>query len=75
MIEQPKGNPHALLSPGQAQAPIPIAVTLPDGQRLEFRGPVTGGEIAGAIGPALAKAAIAIRIDGTSARSRHGHRP
>jgi threonyl-tRNA synthetase len=42
----------------------PVVVTLPDGKRLEFAGPVTGGEIAAAIGPGLAKAAIAIRVDG-----------
>src|SRR3954468_19081574 len=46
-------------SPGR-----PLAVTLPDGRRLEFAGPVTGGDIAAAIGPGLAKAAIAVRIDG-----------
>jgi threonyl-tRNA synthetase len=44
--------------------PAPVAVTLPDGKRLEFAGPVTGAEIAAAIGPGLAKAAIAVRIDG-----------
>ena len=44
--------------------PAPIAVSLPDGKRLEFAGPVTGDEIAAAIGPGLAKAAIAVRIDG-----------
>jgi threonyl-tRNA synthetase len=48
-------------SPGP---PVPVAVTLPDGKRLEFAGPVTGSEIAAAIGPGLAKAAIAVRIDG-----------
>jgi threonyl-tRNA synthetase len=42
----------------------PITVTLPDGKRLEFAGPVTGSDIAAAIGPGLAKAAIAIRLDG-----------
>jgi threonyl-tRNA synthetase len=42
----------------------PIVVTLPDGKRLEFSGPVTGCEIAAAIGPGLAKAAIAVRVDG-----------
>jgi threonyl-tRNA synthetase len=63
MIEQPDGNPQAPLSSGQAHAPSPVAVTLPNGRRLEFAGPVTGSDIAGAIGPALAKAAIAIRVD------------
>src|SRR6516164_3324378 len=42
----------------------PLAVTLPDGSRREFPHPATGSEIAAAIGPGLAKAAIAIRIDG-----------
>ena len=44
--------------------PAPILVTLPDGKPLEFAGPVTGAEIAAAIGPGLAKAAIAVRVDG-----------
>jgi threonyl-tRNA synthetase len=44
--------------------PAPVVVTLPDGKRLEFAGPVTGAEIAAAIGPGLAKAAIALRVDG-----------
>src|SRR6266446_5659235 len=47
-------------------APAPVVVTLPDGKRLEFAGPVTGAEIAAAVGPGLAKAAIAVRIDGKS---------
>ena len=64
MIDQPDGNPQAPVSPGQAHVPSPVAVALPDGRRLEFAGPVAGGEIAAAIGPALAKAAIAIRVDG-----------
>ena len=42
----------------------PIVVTLPDGKHREFSAPVTGAELAGAIGPGLAKAAIAIRVDG-----------
>jgi threonyl-tRNA synthetase len=41
----------------------PIRVTLPDGRCLEFSGPVTGSDIAGAVGPGLAKAAIAVRVD------------
>jgi threonyl-tRNA synthetase len=45
-------------------APGPVIVTLPDGKRLEFAGPVTGADIAAALGPGLAKAAIAVRIDG-----------
>src|SRR5215216_61718 len=45
--------------PGQ-----PVAVTLPDGSRREFAAPLTGAELAAAIGPGLAKAAIAVKIDG-----------
>ncbi len=44
----------------------PVAITLPDGSRREFPGPVTGAEIAAAIGPGLAKAAIAVKIDGSA---------
>jgi threonyl-tRNA synthetase len=44
-------------------APL-IRASLPDGKCLDFAKPVTGGEVAAAIGPGLAKAAIAIRVDG-----------
>jgi len=40
-----------------------IAITLPDGKVRQFPGPVTGAEIAAAIGPGLAKAALAIKVD------------
>ncbi|ROR32567.1 threonine--tRNA ligase [Inmirania thermothiophila] len=39
-------------------------VTLPDGKRLGFDAPVTVREVAEAIGPGLARAAIAGRVDG-----------
>jgi threonyl-tRNA synthetase len=39
-------------------------MTLPDGKALTFVGGVTGGEIAAAIGPGLAKAALVIMVDG-----------
>jgi threonyl-tRNA synthetase len=52
--------------PARRAAGAPIVVTLPDGARREFPGPVTGAEIAAAIGPGLAKAAIAVRVDGRS---------
>ncbi len=42
-----------------------IAITLPDGSVRRYAAPVTGGQIAGDIGPGLAKAALAIRVDGT----------
>jgi threonyl-tRNA synthetase len=41
-----------------------VAITLPDGAVRQFPGPVTGSEIAASIGPGLAKAAVAIKIDG-----------
>ncbi len=41
-----------------------IALTLPDGSSRTFDGPVTGSILAADIGPGLAKAAIAIVVDG-----------
>ena len=41
-----------------------VVITLPDGSKKEFPGPVTGEEIAASIGAGLAKAALAIRVDG-----------
>ncbi len=45
-------------------APAQVTVTLPDGKALTFPKGVTGGEIAAAIGPGLAKAALIIMVDG-----------
>jgi len=41
-----------------------VALTLPDGSVRKFDKPVTGAEVAAAIGPGLAKAALVIRVDG-----------
>jgi threonyl-tRNA synthetase len=41
-----------------------ISIALPDGAVRKFARGVTGGEIAQAIGPGLAKAAVAVKIDG-----------
>jgi len=41
-----------------------VAITLPDGSVKSFAGPVTGTEVAAAIGPGLAKAALAMKVDG-----------
>src|SRR5437763_13828017 len=41
-----------------------IAVTLPDGRRREFPGPLSGAELAAAIVAGLARAALAVKIDG-----------
>src|SRR3954453_15267286 len=46
-------------------APMP-AITLPDGSVRQFDAPVTGTEIAAAIGPGLAKAALAMQVDGVT---------
>jgi len=41
-----------------------VKITLPDGSVREFPGPVTGLDVAADIGPGLAKAALAIRLNG-----------
>ena len=41
-----------------------IAITLPDGSRREYQGPVTVAEVAASIGPGLAKSALAGKVDG-----------
>ena len=47
-----------------AASPDQVRITLPDGSVRTFPGPVTGAELAKAIGPGLAKAALAIKLDG-----------
>jgi threonyl-tRNA synthetase len=54
MSENPDGQPSAKA----------VAVTLPDGRRREFPGPLSGAELAAAIGAGLARAALAVKIDG-----------
>jgi threonyl-tRNA synthetase len=51
-------------SAAPASAPGGVALTLPDGSVRRFDGPVTGAALAAAIGPGLAKAALAIEVDG-----------
>ena len=41
-----------------------INITLPDGSKREFPGPVTVAEVAASIGAGLAKAALAGKVDG-----------
>ena len=41
-----------------------VAITLPDGKTMNFARGVTGAEIALAIGPGLAKAALTVEVDG-----------
>jgi threonyl-tRNA synthetase len=73
MSDQPAAKEHPRSKrPGRtprreiANSPLPhpIVVTLPDGQTRNFPGPVSGAELAAAIGPGLAKAAVAIALDG-----------
>ncbi len=47
-----------------APAVSPVTITLPDGSKKEFEGPVTGHEIALSISEGLARAALAIVVDG-----------
>jgi threonyl-tRNA synthetase len=60
----PSDNPPSPHPSERPAAPPPVVVTLPDGSRREFPGPVTGAELAAAIGPGLARAAVAVKIDG-----------
>jgi threonyl-tRNA synthetase len=48
----------------KAQMSPSVAITLPDGKQRHFPGAVTGAEVAQAIGPGLAKAALAVMVDG-----------
>ena len=41
-----------------------VAITLPDGSVRKFDDPIAGGSLAAEIGPGLAKAALAIKVDG-----------
>jgi threonyl-tRNA synthetase len=41
-----------------------VAITLPDGSVRQFDGAVTGEQLAASIGPGLAKAALAMKVDG-----------
>lgn len=42
----------------------PVIITLPDGSTKSFDGAVTGEQVAASIGAGLAKAAIAVKVDG-----------
>ncbi|KGM57612.1 threonyl-tRNA synthetase [Lysobacter arseniciresistens ZS79] len=48
-----------------------IAITLPDGSRREFENPVTVADVAASIGPGLAKAALAGKVDGKLVDTSH----
>jgi threonyl-tRNA synthetase len=48
-----------------------LHITLPDGSRRSFEGPVTVAEVAGSIGAGLAKAALAGKVDGKLVDTSH----
>jgi threonyl-tRNA synthetase len=48
-----------------------IQITLLDGARREYPGPLTVGEVAASIGPGLAKAALAGKVDGELVDTSH----
>src|SRR3954468_4323350 len=48
-----------------------IHITLPDGSRREYPGPVSVADVAASIGPGLAKAAIAGKVDGKVVDTSH----
>ena len=49
----------------QIETPMPdITLTLPDGSSRQMPAGTTGAEVAAGIGPGLAKAALAVRVDG-----------
>ncbi|HLJ51846.1 MAG TPA: threonine--tRNA ligase [Rhizomicrobium sp.] len=47
-----------------AASASPVHITLPDGRTMDFQKGVTGAEIAAAIGPGLARAALILEVDG-----------
>src|SRR5206468_5382754 len=49
---------------GSFQVVTMINISLPDGSVRRFDKPVSGADIAAAIGPGLAKAALALKVDG-----------
>jgi threonyl-tRNA synthetase len=59
-----KSSDQILNAPIQSGALGPVVVTLPDGSKRSFPAPLTGAELAASIGPGLAKAAIALKLDG-----------
>ena len=72
VVEEPRQHRPIILGSGPAPQPRrpaadpvasgPVTVTLPDGNRLELPDGATGHDAAAAIGPGLAKAAVAVRV-------------
>jgi threonyl-tRNA synthetase len=55
---------HKGAKPVSAPASANVTVTLPDGKAMTLLRGSTGGDVAAAIGPGLAKAALAVEVDG-----------
>ena len=60
----PNGSALHVPLPGMEAATEKTTFTLPDGKPLELPAGATGADAAAAIGPGLAKAALAIKVDG-----------
>ena len=56
--------PRLPILKGVAVSAANVAITLPDGKTMSLPRGVTGGEIAAAIGPGLAKAALILEVNG-----------
>src|SRR3712207_1676505 len=50
--------------PSEANSLAPMHAVLPDGSRKELADGATGADLAAAIGPGLARAALAVKVDG-----------
>ncbi len=62
-MSNPKDTVEVMNSPKESRKDV--ALTLPDGSVRTFDHPVNGLDLATDIGPGLAKAAIAVSVDGT----------
>ncbi len=60
----PTGSGRPMTAQEKTARTAPVAITLPDGSTRRFDGPVTPLEVAESIGPGLARAAVAARVDG-----------
>jgi threonyl-tRNA synthetase len=49
---------------------MPVTITLPDGKALELKDGATGADAAAAIGPGLARAALAVEVSGSGTGER-----
>src|SRR5690606_7302243 len=66
MVEVTSSNLVVPTTPpfGSEALDVMVTITLPDGSQREFQSPVTVAQVAESIGPGLAKAALAGKVDG-----------